>query len=406
MPVGEQEPPRVSGVISPDSRQGPASGSGDAVLGIGRSRLRPVSPHARKDVLPVLALKHPGLKPPLPADAVCVGIDVAKAKLDVKLDVLVDDAAGAIGAGRPFTVPNTPAGRGKLLEKLRGLGVARLGPVAVESSGGYERPLLLELFDAGVPVAHVNPRVVRDYARGHGLLAKTDAIDAAVLACYARERRPRAFTSDDKIRHMTQDLVRVRRQLLEQVTALRNQAGSVLNPEAGKVLEDAAADLEKRVEQVDERVQAEIDKLPELKARQEVLLSVAGVGPVTSRTLVVELPELGHADRRTLAALVGLAPVADDSGDRSGRRVIKGGRGHVRAALYMAAVSGVRCNPVLKAHYEHLTQEAGKAPKVALVACMRKLLTHLNALLAGHERGGHQERGHQEPPRGGGGEKE
>jgi transposase len=308
------------------------------------------------------------LKTPLPSTAVCVGIDVAKANFDVCID----------NAKRSFTVPNTPAGRNKLIQRLRQLPLAC---IAVESSGGYERQLLFEMLEAGLPAAHVNPRIVRDYAKGFNQQAKNDPIDGHVLACYARERQPRLFGEADKLRHMLQDLNRCRRQLLDQITALKNQAQIAIHPAAAKVLADSAKALEEQLEVIDRDVQAEIDKLPEMKARQQLLLGVGGIGPITSRTLVIELPELGTLDRRKLAALVGVAPFDDDSGQQSNRRIIKGGRPHVRSALYMAALSGIRCNPVLSAHYKHLT-DSGKPPKVALVACMRKLLIHLNAVLA------------------------
>jgi transposase len=312
------------------------------------------------------------LNAPLPADVVCVGIDVAKSKFDVQVD----------NAKKPFVVPNTPGGRGRLIARLRGL-PQPLARIAVESSGGYERPLLHDLLDAGLPVAHVNPRVVRDYAKGFNQQAKTDAIDAQVLACYARERQPRLLCGADKLRHVLQDLNRCRRQLLEQITALKNQAEVALHPTSVQVLQASIAALEQQLAVIDREVQAEIDKQPEMKRRQDLLLEVEGVGPITSRTLVIELPELGRLDRRRLAALVGVAPINDESGQTSSsRRIIKGGRPHVRAALYMAAVTGIRCNPVLKPYYQRLTDEAGKPPKVALVACMRKLLTHLNAILA------------------------
>jgi transposase len=335
--------------------------------------------------------------PPVSPDRVCVGIDVSKDQLLVHAD----------NAKRGFSVPNTSAGHTKLIERLRSLPLAF---VVVESSGGYERPLLFELLDAGLPAAHVNPRVVRDYAKSFNLLAKTDPIDGHVLSCFARERRPRLFTRTDKLRHMLQDLNRCRRQLIEQITALKTQAQAVIHPTARKVLRDAAEALEEQLEVVDRDVQAEIDKLPQLKRRQDALLKVEGIGPITSRTLVIELPELGTIDRRRLAALVGVAPFNDDSGTISNRRVIKGGRPHVRAALYMATITGVRCNPVLSAHYEHLTAEGGKPPKVALVACMRKLLTHLNAVLARDADADAQSAGDagvsQTPPAQGGGEKE
>jgi transposase len=289
----------------------------------------------------------------------------------VKLDIHVDNAR------RPFMLSNTACGRGKLIERIRCLPIAR---IVVESSGGYERPLLHELMDAKLPVSHVNPRVVRDYAKGFNQLAKTDRIDARVLSCYARERQPRLLSKDDRLRHMLADLNRCRRQLLSQILALQNQAQNALHPAAAKVLNDSAALLEEQLAIIDRDVQAEIDKRPALKRRQELLLAVAGIGPVTSRTLVIELPELGTLDRRRLAALAGVAPFDDQSGQRQGEKFIQGGRTHVRAALYMAALSGVRHNAVLKAHYQRLTA-AGKPPKVALVACMRKLLTHLNGVL-------------------------
>lgn len=313
------------------------------------------------------------LKSPLPKEVLCVGIDVAKAKLDVQID----------NGKKPFTVLNTPAGREKLIRRIAGLPLAS---IVVESSGGYERPLLFDLLDAQLPVAHVNPRVVRDYARSFNQLAKTDPVDARVLTCYARERQPRLMDKSDKLRHMLADLNRCRRQLLGQITALKNQAQIALHPTSVKVLNRSIELLEGQLEIVDKDVQAQIDQMPEMKKRQDLLLTVAGIGPVTSRTLVIELPELGQIDRRRLAALVGVAPFADDSGTVSGIRVIQGGRAHVRGALYMAALSGIRCNPVLKAQYERLT-EAGKPSKVALVACMRKLLTHLNVILAHHANG-------------------
>jgi transposase len=338
-------------VFNPNGRPGPAHKSGQ--------------PQYKEGCIAVLQLKTP-----FPPDVICVGIDVAKSRFDVQVD----------NAKRSFAVPNTPTGRSRLIERLRAL-PAPLARIAIESSGGYERSLLFDLYDAGLPAAHVNPRVVRDYAKGFNQQAQSDPIDARVLACYARERQPRLWSADDKLRHMLADLNRCRRQLIEQITALKNQAETAFHPTAKKVLAASIEALEQQLDVIDLDVQAEIDKLPQMKARQAALLSVAGVGPITSRTLVIELPELGQLDRRRLAALVGVAPFNDQSGHVDGARVIRGGRPHVRGALYMATVTGIRCNPVLSAHYKHLTEHAGKAPKVALVACMRKLLIHLNAKL-------------------------
>ncbi len=308
------------------------------------------------------------LKTPLAAGKICVGIDVAKAKFDVMID----------NSKKPFSVANRPGGRSKLIKRIGGLPLAS---IVVESSGGYERPLLFDLLDAKLPVAHVNPRIVRDYAKGFNQLAKNDPVDARVLACYARERQPRLMDQDDKLRHMLADLNRCRRQLIDQITALKNQVQIALHPTTIKVLSSSIEALQEQLEIVDKDVQAEIDKLPAMKRRQELLLEVVGIGPITSRTLVIELPELGQIDRRKLAALVGVAPFDDESGTISKPRAIQGGRAHVRSALYMATVTGITSNAVLKAHYQHLIQ-AGKAPKVALVACMRKLLIHLNSILA------------------------
>ena len=366
-PVVRAGTPRIV-VFIPNSRQG---------NGIGRS--------AR-----IQGWSHPviQLKPPLSPDLRCVGIDVAKHKFDVRID----------NAGKSFVVANTPAARGKLVQRL---GQLPMACVVVESSGGYERSLLFDLMDAGLPVAHVNPRVVRDYANGHNQLAKNDPIDAWTLACYGRERQPRLMTQDDKLRHMLEDLNRCRRQLLGQITALKNQVQTAIHPTSIQVLQSSIQLLEGQLEIVDKDVQAEIDKLPAMKRRQELLLGVPGVGPITSRTLVIELPELGRITRRQAAALVGVAPYDDDSGTVQGPRVIKGGRPHARCALYMAVLTGIVHNPVLKAHYQHLTGR-GKAPKVAMVACMRKLLTHLNALLSKNP----SEPSGSNPPIRGGGEKE
>lgn len=307
------------------------------------------------------------LPPPLPDDVVCVGIDAAKSKFDVHIEK----------TKRPFTIRNTPADRRKLVERLLLLPAAS---IVVEASGGYERALLFDLIEAGLAVSHVNPRIVRDYAKGFNQLAKNDPVDARVLACFARERQPRQMAQDDKLRQMLQDLNRCRRQLLDQITALKNQLEIAIHPTAIKVLTESVTLMEGQLEIIDKDVQAQIDLQPNLKRRQALMQQVQGVGPVTSRTLVIELPELGLLERRGLAALVGVAPLDDDSGQRHGVRTIRGGRHHVRSALYMAALTGARCNPVLKEYYTRLI-DAGKPPKVALVACMRKLLIHLNAIL-------------------------
>ena len=296
-----------------------------------------------------------------------VGIDVSKARLDVS------DSPET----KPFSVDNTPRGRAVLLRRLRRTPVDR---VVVESSGGYERDLLLDLMVGGLNVAHVNPRVVRDFAKSYNLLAKTDAIDAGLLARFGRERKPRTLGPVDTIRLMLQELIAARRQLVEQSTRLRNQMEQARQKIIVASIRRSMRQVREELELIEAEIQRQIDENPTLSRRQKNLLEVEGVGPTVSRVLVSELPELGQLDRRKLAALVGIAPFNDDSGTHQGRRSIRGGRGTVRTALYMATLTSVRRNAVLKAHYQQLLTR-GKPKKVALTACMRKLLTYLNVRL-------------------------
>jgi|HubBroStandDraft_6_1064221.scaffolds.fasta_scaffold271332_1 transposase len=313
-----------------------------------------------------------------------VGIDVSKARLDVS------DSPEA----KPFSVDNTPRGRSVLLRRLRRIPVER---VVVESSGGYERDLLLDLMGAGVAVAQVNPRIVRDFARSYNLLAKTDAIDAALLARFGRERKPRTLGPVDTIRLMLQELIAARRQIVEQCTRLRNQLEHARQKVVVASIRRSMRQTREELELIEAEIQRLIDENPSLSIRQKNLLEVEGVGPAVSRVLVSELPELGQLDRRKLAALVGIAPFNDDSGTHQGRRSIRGGRGTVRTALYMATLTAVRRNEVLKAHYQQLLAR-GKPKKVALTACMRKLLTYLNVRLMYLKADDPQ----QSPPPGGG----
>src|SRR5208282_6023920 len=303
---------------------------------------------------------------PLPSSTTMVGVDVAKATLDV--------------FWRPamrLKVVNSPAGRAGLLRRLQAVDVDR---VVVESTGGYERDLLSELLEAAVPVAQVNPRIVRDFARSYNLLAKTDRIDATVLARFGEERKPRTLGPADKIRLMLQELIAARRQLVEQCTRLRNQMEHVRLKTVAESIRRSIKHVRQELLLIEAEIQRLIDQNPSLNARQKNLLQVEGVGLTVSRILVSELPELGVLDRRKLAALVGVAPFNDDSGQFQGRRAIRGGRHTVRTALYMATLTAVRRNAVLKAHYQQLLAR-GKPKKLALTACMRKLLTYLNVRL-------------------------
>jgi transposase len=310
------------------------------------------------------------ISPPTPTshdERLFVGIDVCKARLDV----FIHPTAKRLG------VDNSPRGRAGLVRRLRGLPIDR---VVVESTGGYERDLLMDLMGARVAVAQVNPRVVRDFARSYNLLAKTDSIDAEVLARFAQERKPRTLGPVDTIRLMLQELIAARRQLVEQCTRLRNQMEHARQKIVVASIRRSMQHVRGELERIETEIQRLIDENPSLSSRQKNLLEVEGVGPAVSRVLVSELPELGQLDRRKLAALVGIAPFNDDSGRHQGRRSIRGGRGTVRTALYMATLTSVRRNAVLKAHYQQLVAR-GKPKKVALTACMRKLLTYLNIRL-------------------------
>ncbi len=295
---------------------------------------------------------------------VYVGIDVSKDRLD-----------GAVRpTGARWQVANDEAGIATLLDH-----VAAVTPtlVVLEASGGYERPIAAALVAAGWAVAVVNPRHVRDFAKATGTLAKTDALDAQVLAHFAEAVRPRVQPTPDELVQALRALLARRRQVVGMFVAEKNR-----RPGAARRARRAAhvAFLEAELAALDQEVAQAIRRSSAWRATAALLRSAPGVGPVVATTLLAELPELGTLDRKRVAALVGVAPFNRDSGTRRGRRAVWGGRASVRAVLYMATVVAVRHNPVIKAFYERLLT-AGKAKKVALTACMRKLLTMLNAML-------------------------
>jgi transposase len=298
-----------------------------------------------------------------------VGVDVSKARLDVCLG---DGSA-------PLPLPNDGRGVASLLRRLRRRPV---GLLAVEATGGYERPLVRGLLGAGVPVARVNPLRVRRFAQSRGVLAKTDRADASVLSDFARANadalRPLAPAGENA--GMLRELTARRRQLVEQCVANRCQREHATLKAVRDSVDRTVRHLRAEIESVEEEIQKLIDGDAALAARRKKLLSVKGVGPRVSAVLVSELPELGTLDRRRIAALVGVAPFNDDSGNRAGPRHIRGGRATVRAALYMATLVAVRHDPVMRDHYQRLRAN-GKPKKVALVACMRKKLNHLTSLL-------------------------
>jgi transposase len=301
----------------------------------------------------------------------CIGIDVAKATLDV--------AAEPLAPLGPLTqVPNDAAGHAALVRALTPLAPIR---IVLEATGGYERAVAAALAVAGLPVVVVNPRQVRDFAKATGQLAKTDRLDAAVLARFAAQVQPAGRPVPDATTQMLRDLLARRHQLVTMLTQERNRLAQARDRAIRRDLQQHIRWLERRLHASDDDLRRQIEASPVWRVRDQLLQSVPGLGPVTAQTLLASLPELGTLGRKQIAALVGVAPLNRDSGQWRGRRQVWGGRGPVRAALYMAAFAGVRHNAVLRAFYQRL-RAAGKPAKVALVATMHKLLTILNAMLA------------------------
>lgn len=299
--------------------------------------------------------------------ALGIGIDVSKARLDVDFS---DE--------RPaFSVDNDPAGRAQTVQAFAKAGASR---IVVEATGGYERLLVAELAAVGLPVVLVNPRQVRDFARATGRLAKTDAIDAKVLALFAVAIQPPLRPLDDAETQAFAELLARRRQLIQMRGGEANRLAQARDRRVRKSIEKVLALLDRQIDSLDDEIDQQVQHSPIWKEKEQLLISVTGVGPTTARTLLAELPELGQANRQEIAALVGLAPFNRDSGQTRGQRTIAGGRASVRSVLYMATLSATMRNPVIRAHYQHLLAR-GKRKKVALVACMRKLLTILNAML-------------------------
>ena len=295
-----------------------------------------------------------------------VGIDVAKATLDLALEP----------GGEVWSVTNDGAGVQELVSRL-----VPLAPtlIVLEATGGFEAAAVAAIASAGLPVVVANPRQVRDFAKACGRLAKTDAIDARILARFAERVRPAPRPLPTEAAQLLDALLTRRRQLVEMLTAETNRLGLARGP----VRRDLSAHirwLERRLGDVDGELAAAIQASPVWRAKDDLLQSVPGVGRVLSLTLLAELPELGRLSRREIAALVGVAPLNRDSGQRRGKRLVWGGRAPVRAVLYMGALAATRANPVIRGFYERL-RTSGKPFKVALTACMRKLLTILNAMV-------------------------
>jgi transposase len=300
-----------------------------------------------------------------------IGIDVAKATLDI----------ASLPDGESWTVTNDEQGVGELTPRLLALAPAL---VVLEATGGFEFLTAITLANAGLPVAVVNPRQVRAFAKAMGRLAKTDALDATLLADFAQRVRPEPRPLPDEAAQLLDSLLTRRRQIVEMLTAEKNRLGFARGPVKRDISQHIRW-LTKRLADVDGDLQDAVAASPLYQAKADLLRSVPGVGQVTTLTLLASLPELGQLSRHEIAALVGVAPLNRDSGTMRGKRMVWGGRAPVRAVLYMAALVGLRHNPVLRVFYERL-RAAGKPFKVAATACMRKLLTILNAMLKHNRR--------------------
>lgn len=304
-------------------------------------------------------------------DAVYVGIDVSKDRLDV--------ATGPDSRVSQF--PNSDPGCKTLIASLKDLPVAM---VVMEATGGHEARIADAIANAGLAVAVINPRQIRSFARSLGVLAKTDAIDARVIARFAATVKPPIRERPAETIRNLAALVARRSQLMGMRTAERNRLGMTVNPTVRSDLKRAVSGFGRRIERIDREIGAVIAASPVLATRSDLLGSVPGVGPQLIAALTAYLPELGTLSHKQVAALVGVAPYSRDSGKSSGKRFVHGGRAQVRTVLYMGALSASRHNPAIKPFYDRLVA-AGKSRKLALIACARKLLTILNAMLRNGE---------------------
>jgi transposase len=306
------------------------------------------------------------------AEITCwVGIDVAKASLEVCL----------LPQGARFSESNDQMGVRRLLAALPPVGQCL---VTVEATGGYQRLVVAELIAAGHRTAVVNPRLVRDFARGLGLLAKTDRLDAEAIARFGQQARPREIQSQPLVQERLHELVVRRRQLVELRAAETCRLETAATKVVIKSLRTAIEQLGKLIRNIDKELSNLVESDDQLQCRAKILQTAPGVGALTAATLVAELPELGRLNRCQISALVGVAPFNRDSGKFQGRRSIWGGRAAVRSALYMATLTARRFNPAIR-HFGERLKAAGKPYKVVMVACMRKLLVVLNAILKNNQ---------------------
>ena len=348
---GSPQPPRVS---EPEKKQGaPSTGS----IENPNSRLgRKPSPHSQGRVME----RHP-------ASPSFVGIDVSKDRLDVYVRP----------SGQVFAIARDGQALAQLVADLLTLAPAL---IVLEATGGFETTVAAALASAGLPLAVVNPRQIRDFARATGRLAKTDALDAQIIALFAERIRPEPRPLADADSQSLAELIARRRQVVEMIGMETNRLHQARNSRVQRMLRATLKTLKAQLAELDHDIDDTVKRSPVWRVADNLLTSVPGVGDVTAHTLIADLPELGQLDRRRVAALVGVAPVNRDFGQMRGKRTIAGGRADVRNALYMATLSAIRWNPVISKHYKSLV-ERGRPKKVAIVACMRRLLGILNAII-------------------------
>ena len=299
-------------------------------------------------------------------EKVFVGIDVSKTWLDIAVHP----------TGESWQSENTVHGISQLIKRFHSMQLER---IVVEATGGYEAKLVEQMAQAGLPVSRVNPGRVRRFAQGLNWFAKTDKIDAKVLALFGEKAQPRLLILPGEAEKHLSALIKRRKQVVDMLTIEQNHT-ELAEKELLEYIDTVKQVLQKQLDDLDAQIQDLINQTPSLKQKRDLLQSVPGVGKVLSATLIAQVPELGSCNRKEIASLAGLAPFNHDSGKKRGKRMIRGGRSFVRSVLYMAAIAATRFNPVIKTMYERLLK-AGKQKKVAIVACMRKLLTILNAMI-------------------------
>ena len=299
-----------------------------------------------------------------------VGVDVGKSKLDIVLHPLE----------LHFSINNDPEDIQKVIKILKKHQVTR---IVTEATGRYEHAFVFACDKAGLPIVVVDPVKIRRFAQALGVFAKTDKIDASVIAMFGATLKPDFKPLPDKQSRIIKDLLIRRTQILEMSTMEKNRL-KIMPKELHSSINALLKSLQKQIDKLTEKIDRLVMQVKEWRVKAEVLMSVPGVGKVLAYTLLSELPELGQLNRKSIAALVGVAPMNRESGAFKGKRRIRGGRHRIRTVMFMAMMSSIRCNPVFKTYYERL-KAAGKAPKVALIACMRKLIVILNTMVKNEE---------------------